>query len=185
MGDPHLRERQLASYLDRALDPAEQSAIEVHLESCDDCRAELRAAAQLTTTVPVFRRRWLVAAAAAAAAVALVVFAPGRKPANEVVRGPSEGEGVSRVQVVTPIQGSRLPRPSLQLTWHPARGAELYRVTLTDAGGATLWTDSTSDTTVTPGARLEPGRTYYWVVDALLADGRSATTGNVGFSVTP
>src|SRR5262245_55507337 len=108
MGDAHLTDRQLASYLDRALPPAERSAVEIHLEACDECRAELRAAARLATTVPAPRHRWLAAVAAAAAVVAFMVFAPSRRPAGDVVRAPSDGEGVPTLQVVTPAEGSRV-----------------------------------------------------------------------------
>ena len=51
---PHPR-AQLSAYLDGALSPAERSAVEAHLGSCDDCRArlaELRGTARLIAALP-------------------------------------------------------------------------------------------------------------------------------------
>ena len=51
---PHPR-AQLSAYLDGALSPAERSAVDGHLASCDDCRArlgELRATASLIASLP-------------------------------------------------------------------------------------------------------------------------------------
>jgi len=186
MSDAHLTELQVASYLDQALSAAERAGVEEHLEQCDACRGELVDAARIADTVPAPKRRWLLAGAAAAAAViGIVLLVPGRKPAGDVIRGPNDGEGVPSVTAVTPASGALVSAASLRLTWRPIPTAELYRVTVTDAGGAPVWSDSTSDTSAVPPAALVPGRTYYWVVDALLADGRSATTGSVGFTVAP
>ena len=184
MTDAHLTERQLASYLDRALDSRERSLVEAHLEGCDECRDELLEASGIAATAPVPRRRWVVAAAAAAAVAAVVLLLPTRRPGGEVIRGPDDGEGVPGVQPVSPAQGGQVPQSAVRLTWRRAPAAELYRITVTDAAGAPVWSDSTSDTTLAPQATLRPGK-YYWVVDALLADGRAATTGNLGFTVVP
>lgn len=51
---PHPR-AQLSAYLDGALPPAERTAVDAHLASCDDCRArlgELRATARLIASLP-------------------------------------------------------------------------------------------------------------------------------------
>ena len=51
---PHPR-AQLSAYLDGALSPAERSAVDAHLASCDDCRArlaELRATAHVIAALP-------------------------------------------------------------------------------------------------------------------------------------
>jgi hypothetical protein len=186
MSDAHLTERQVAGYLDQALGAVERTGVEEHLEQCDACRSELLDAARIADTLPAPRRRWLLAGAAAAAAViGIVLLMPGRKPAGDVIRGPNDGEGVPHMTAVIPASDARVSAGSLRLVWRAVATAELYRVTVTDAGGAPVWSDSTSDTAATPRATLTPGRTYYWVVDALLSDGRSATTGSVGFTVAP
>jgi len=52
-GEPHLAERDLAGYLDGAMDPAGRRRIEAHLVRCDACLDELVSALlQLRRRVP-------------------------------------------------------------------------------------------------------------------------------------
>jgi hypothetical protein len=50
-----------------------------------------------------------------------------------------------------------------------------------------VWTESTSDTTLAPraAAKLSRGGSYFWYVDALGPDGRSATTGVQRIQISP
>jgi anti-sigma factor RsiW len=176
----HLTEAQVSAYLDRALEPAERSAVEQHLAACPECRQEAVESGRLAHG---FRRRpvWAVGAGlAAAAAVFIALGTPARPPAEPpIVRAPGTGEGVPEVQVAAPLSGGSLP-PGGALTWHPVAGASVYHVGVTDPAGRPVWADTTADTAV--AAPLQPGR-YFWYVDALLGDGRSATTGSIEVTV--
>jgi hypothetical protein len=69
--------------------------------------------------------------------------------------------------------------------WHAGDAGSRFKLTLVDEQGATLWSVDTGDTVVTPphDVFLAPGRTYFWYVDALGADGRSMTSGAHRFTV--
>lgn len=75
----------------------------------------------------------------------------------------------------------------LRFVWRSAGPAATYRLTLTDPSGAPVWTSSAPDTAVVLAetVKLEGGRAYFWYVDALLPDGRSATTGVQQFRTSP
>jgi hypothetical protein len=80
---------------------------------------------------------------------------------------------------VSPPNDAAVAPDAVTFVWHAAGPDAHYRLTLTEPNGRTAWTAETSDTMlrVPPGIALARDRTYYWYVDALLPDGRSATTG--------
>lgn len=69
----HLRDDELAAFLDGRLSTAERSRVEAHIDICNTCRAELvdvgRAVGQrgvgARVATPLSRRWWIPAAAAA------------------------------------------------------------------------------------------------------------------------
>ena len=79
----------------------------------------------------------------------------------------------------------RLPLSDLELRWEPIAGQPLYRVTVTDRDGAPVWTHDTEEgaARIPATAGLRPGESYFWYVDAIREDGRSATTGVRRFTV--
>ena len=78
------------------------------------------------------------------------------------------------VTTVSPPEGATI-EASPTFTWRPVAGASAYRISITRADGDSVWAASVSDTAVrAPEGTLTQGSgTYFWYVDALLADGRS------------
>lgn len=194
--DPdHTSAAQVSAYLERTLPGADRTRVEAHLAECGECRREVVEISRLLRARP--RRlaigRW-AAAAGIAATLVLVVgrlpsgpTTPAVQPPGAVQRsgGPEEGPELS---AWGPTEGVSISRDSLVLAWKPdARGSARYRLTLSNAEGAVLWTASTSDTMLIPPPSLilPGGRTYYWYTDALLPDGRSLSTGVQEFRLVP
>lgn len=186
----HLSDEVLAAFIDRGLSAEDRGIAEAHLAACRDCRLELAAATRLATSrdTPVAARRssvslWTVAAAAAV--VLAVAISLGRRggidQSRPVERAAPAG---AAVDVVAPRSTPATTRDALRFVWRDA-GDAAYRVTVTDATGATLWSATTRDTAIVPPANvtLDAGRTYYWSVDALKADGSSLTSGSTPFTL--
>ena len=185
MTEDHPGPAELAAYLDGGLSGAERVELEEHLSVCSACCHELIEVQRLRRQ-PVHRRpAWLAGTAAAAAVVvALLVGQPWA-----VLQEPGAGESASiersstverpSVEAVTPTEGAVVSRAAIALVWRPAgSGSPLYEVSVTTVAGDSVWATSTRDTVqVLPADLLEPDQTYLWYVDALLRDGRPATTG--------
>jgi hypothetical protein len=177
----------LAAYIDRRLPDEARQKVAEHLIGCTDCRDSVSGVSRLAG-VEARRSRTIavVTAASGLAAVLVLVALPGGD-AEQVSRGPAiereAGAGTAAtIRVWSPVRalpGSRAPAGSALLAWSPVAPGAQYRITLTDAAGDELWTESTADTTarfpesVAPSADAD----YFWVVDALLPDGGTATTG--------
>ena len=172
----HLGSRDVAAYVDRALNPAERDAIEAHLSECADCRDEVVQVSRLRRVLNS-RRRWLFAAPVAAAAVLAVMLLPSRTPDEPVLR--DGGEPVLAVTIVAPADSA--PAPSggtkISFTWRSMDSVVSYRFAITDASGDVVWSATSTDTTARLPAsiHLQPGN-YFWYVDALLPDGRSVAS---------
>lgn len=189
----HLTGAVIAGYLDGALSEHERSAAETHLADCDSCRADTIAAGRVARSHRSARpqRRWLMAPLAAAVAT-LLVFAPARSPLRDEGASTRLREESARVTERTPAiaalhptDGSLHSASPSRFTWASAGPDAIYRLTLSDAAGRTVWATAAGDTVVAmpPGQVLVPG-TYYWYVDVQGADGRSSTTGARSFTVT-
>jgi putative zinc finger protein len=183
----HLESGEVASYLDRALSPAEQAQVETHLADCAECRGEVIAVSRLRHTRS--RPRWLILGpAVAAAAIALFLFArPAETPAPGTVLREGEEPPRATVALVAPAEGAAIPTRSPTFTWRSIGAGVSYRLTLTDERGDVVWTATSSDTTghAPSDVRLQAGRQYFWYVDALLPDGRSVTSGARQFTARP
>lgn len=185
--DPHLTPAQVAAYLDRLLGAREREQVESHLSGCPSCRGEVVEVARVRRPGP--RRRWYVAAAAAAA-IAVLGIALGRsgpnEPANTVTRG-RPSEGIAQFAIVSPAYGATVPAVAAEFVWRSVATEATYRLTVTDASGGPVWTGATGDTAlaVPDSVQLQPGETYFWYIDALLPDGRSASTGVKEFRTAP
>jgi len=160
----HLQSWEVAAFLDRSLSAAEQSRIEAHLADCEECRTEVVEVADLVRTQPL-RRRWYLSVGLAAAAVLLVVTATiplwrqgeeSREPVITLAPAPHLLAPVDRVALVDTLR------------WTSVARADRYRVRLFDANGALLFEQSTTDTLLALPASttLQPGATYYWMVEA-------------------
>lgn len=160
--------------------------IVAHLARCEDCRYEVREVSRLVRPHPARHARF-VALAAAAAGVVLAAWLGLRsaKPEVDQERTSTRTTTPGVVSLVGPL-GPVTRGASPDFTWHAARGAVEYRLTLLDAGGVVIWSTMTVDTVATLPVEtsLVSGPAYYWFVDVLLADGSSATSGAREFRVT-
>ena len=185
----HLRDSELAAFLDGGLSPSERHRVEAHIDICNVCRAELvevgRAIEQPdrqanVATVPRSRRWWIPAAAAAGIVAILVVprlttrppATDGQTRAARVV----DAEGQRHIDVISPADDVTLPVSQMAFAWH-AVAADVYRISLLTQTGDSIWAQETTDTTATvpTTVSLTPGRAYFWRVDAL-GNGIVATT---------
>lgn len=174
----HLESRDVAAYVDRALDPAERDSIEAHLADCTECRNEIIQVTRLRRVAGVRRKWWFVIPAAAAAVLAIVLL-PSKEPGGPVLRdGPPELGPALILVVPTDSALSTLSGPPTSFTWRSLDSVVSYRVTIADDSGDVVWTATSGDTAVQMPAsiRLRLDRRYFWFVDALLPDGRSVAS---------
>lgn len=185
----HLREAELAAFLDGGLAAAQRERVEAHIDICDGCRAELvdigraierRGVRAKGTATPLSRRWWIPAAAAAGIMAVLIVPRLAMRP--RVAADPTravrvaDGEGQRRIDLIAPADDVTVPAAQLVFTWH-AVPADVYRVSLLTGSGDSIWAKETTDTTAGLPATvtLSPGGAYFWRVDAV-ANGIVATT---------
>ena len=176
-GDGHLDDLDLAIYLDGGLDRSERARVEGHLAGCPQCRHEMVESRRL-----IRAGRWspLVVAAGGLAAAALIMVALTPALRTRPAQGPSplRGAQLSRAVVAYgPIAETTDPSP--RFIWEATRDAQSYRLTVSRQDGSMLWASSGRDTTraLPDSVPLMAGTTYWWVVDALLADGSTRSTG--------
>jgi hypothetical protein len=184
----HLTPEDLAAYLGGSMAPGESLQVEGHLSACRSCRHEMVNGRRLLRSRPR-ERPWLVGAAAAAAVAMLLLRSVGTVgPGEDVVR--SEGAATEipsrRIGVVTPVEGGKVA-PGDAFVWHAEPDEPLYRVTIADASGRSLWTGDTADTTfqLPTDLPLAQGERYFWFVDALSSKARSLTSGTYSFQMAP
>lgn len=190
-GASHLSSEVVAAYLARALSRDERAEVENHLDRCPECRSEVASAAELVHSHRRRRRLATVVPALGVAAAIILIFGlprPSETPSASAFRGveeQAEREGVATIEVIGPRDGAVLAPNALVLHWRPIDGRPLYRVTVTDEDGAPVWTSTTEETRARPpeSLRLRPGGSYFWYVDAIQEDGRSATTGVRRFTI--
>ncbi len=184
--DPHLEADLIAAYVDGRAGRADAATVEAHLAECADCRREVIDVRRLLSGRT---RRWgWSAAVLAAAAVLLLVVGGPDGPHPPVGSSTRSGRTASLAPaILAPVDGATLPGSAARFVWRSVSGSAAYRLTLTDDRGDMVWTTEGTDTSVAPPptVRLSGGRTYYWSVDVLLRDGRSATTGFHGFRIVP
>jgi Putative zinc-finger len=187
----HPDTEDIAAYLNRSLPSAAHSDLEAHLASCRSCRREVISARRLVQAASL-RSRWpMIVPAAVAALLALtlagraVLVPTVHRPG---VRGPAAAAGTEKVPTIpafSPPEGRSVPVGTVRFTWGGQLDQPLYRLTLTDGSGKALWVRDTGDTTlaVLADVALAPGRTYFWYVDALDANGEALTTGTRRFVI--
>jgi anti-sigma factor RsiW len=193
----HPTDEHVAGYLDGVLPSSERAPLEAHLAGCEYCRARLALAVNAlreSSRARSFRagRRIAVVGLAAAAALAGVLLLsrsamrPGPPPAE--IRAPEPEAGTPPLLVVEPVPGSTVSKAALRFVWKGIGADVLYQVTVSAADGRTLWSTRSADTLAVPtGAlrrELQPGQSYFWRVDALLANLRSVTSGDRRFEVS-
>jgi hypothetical protein len=180
----HVKDLEIAAYLDRGLAPAQVDRIEDHLSRCAECRENVVKTQELVARShrPRFIYGGLIVAAAAA--VALVAVPSVRDVMRpDVVRSSDVGAGSNTIVAYGPIGEVRGP---LHFVWGAAAGALSYRLTVSRVDGPEVWSASVSDTTATlpSESQLQSGASYVWVVDAILRDGGTRSTGLHEFGLT-
>jgi len=192
-GEMHVDDLELAAFVDGGLDAEARRKVEAHLLDCEDCRSLVAGAGTALTTAARRPRRsifWVGAAAAAAAVVLLIVPGPeGGLPTSRTrdveVVGPA-GVGFAPE---APPDGALVRADTLSFSWTHAGDQATYQITVSTEAGAIVWSVRTTDTSLalpaTVGGQLETGQSYYWQVDAVLPDLRSASTGPRRFTLAP
>lgn len=177
--DPELG-KLIGSYELGLLSDEERKRFEDHVLTCDECVKDLYRMAPVAQGMlqrrASRRRNWMLLAASLVVVV-VGLYAVVREPApDERLRGTEGGT----VVLFEPIGEVPLPE---RLDWKPVPLASHYEVTIETTTGETLWREEVDVPPVTlPAevvARMEPGGTYFWRVEAVAADGtrwRSDTT---------
>jgi len=172
----HLSPEALAGYLDDDLPGEEQRQVELHLAACAECRDEL---AELRRLQLGRRRQWVMVLvpAAAAAAVLLAIALPRQAETPSDIRAGPTAEPT--LAIVSPVPSDEIAPGPIAFTWRSAGPGASYTFTLQEADGRVVWTSTVADTVaVLPDSvAFSPGLTWFWLVDALLPDGRSLSTG--------
>lgn len=171
-----MNEMEIAGYLDRGLSDADRDRIEDHLVDCSECRHNVAEAQQLIQRVRRPRRFAAIGGLLAIAAVALFVVRP--QFSNHEVPLERSASSESAPLVAYGPLGETVQIP-VRFVWSSAPDAVSYRVTLSSAEGATVWSESRADTTaiLPDSVTLRPGARYTWVTDAILSDGSTRSTG--------
>jgi len=179
----HLTPEELGAYLSNSLTDADRASVERHLAACDECRSELiegqRAIATASSARPA-RRSGIYAIGLAAAAVVAFAF----WPRSDVTRDQATIErntnppDAGTVTIVSPAPSAEIADSGAAFVWRHNDGSS-YKITVTDAAGRPLWSETTADTTAVPPSSLSlaRGEQFFWYVDALKSDGSSVTSG--------
>lgn len=184
----HIGEDELAAYLDRMLSEADRRRVEAHLSACDECRAEVITSREAVASAPSLKsssfRSWRVIAGAVAAAAVIVATSTITRSRTDQVVERDTNIAVSAVKVARPADGSALGADRI-VTWHTFAPNTSYRITIADQGAQPIYSTTVRDTsTVIPqSVALVTGRKYFWYVDAIRADGTTATSGLKSFTV--
>lgn len=182
-----MKDVEMAAYLDRRLSGTDRELAEAHLADCAECREELAQSYLLLKRLRRPRRLAIGGLVAAIAATLLLILRPGimpwASPADDFqLRGDGDGAAIVAYGPIGETQAS-----PVQFVWGAESTAISYRLTLTSTDGTTIWSRSAADTTVAlpDSIALLAGERYRWVVDALLEDGATRSTGLREFRVAP
>ncbi len=174
-----MNELEIASYLDRGLSAADRDRIENHLSECEECRASVTEAQQLVGQIRRPRRFVAIGGVvAAAAAVTMLLVRPDTVKRNgPVERAGSSSSALSSLNAYSPL-GERSSRRG-EFVWSSAPDVVSYRLTVGKSDGSTIWSSSGTDTMVVmpDSIHLDARQGYVWIVDAILGDGSTRSTG--------
>jgi hypothetical protein len=172
---PHLEPDVVAAYVERRLSSDALASAEQHLAVCATCRREV---AQIVKVLrPPAARRLPALGLAAAAVLVIAVLLVGDDPGDVDTPPVRNGATSPGLQVVAP--DSMVSSVSPVFIWRSLEPATRYEFSLADEAGGRIFFLSLSDTVLSlpDSVRLQQGRIYQWLVDALRPDGRSTTTG--------
>jgi hypothetical protein len=191
MTGQHLSPQEVAAYLDGQLDSASRRETDEHLAACFECRSEVAQAARLVDSIANTgaarrqSRHGLWAVALAAAVLVLAIALPTGRRTGRDTSPVQRGTDTDRPALAVVSPGSvDIARDGLTFIWRSASDAT-YRVLVTGADGAEIWSATTRDTTISVPRTvpLQQGESYIWSVDALRTDGSSLTSGPIRFGI--
>jgi len=180
----HPSDERMAAYLDGRLSGTERDSFVDHLTDCPTCRSEVRGARAANRWAPGTSRMPRLAIFGALAAALVFTLVPLQRqfsrrfdPESGVERR-TPTDAIPRIDALAPTGDRAHNARDLTFIWRAeSRDAE-YRLSLQDLAGRLVWSISTSDTTLALPSDLElSAGSYFWTVDVLRADGRTATTG--------
>ncbi len=178
--DGHLEPREVAAYIDRAVDDAARTAIEAHLAGCAECRVELVEASRAVATLPSRKAARIWVPAAAAAVLIAIVLPIGLRESGTHRESPVTA-------TVAPVASAPVGRvdSATALVWSSVPHADRYRARIFDGDGVVIWEHETTDTVVAvpASAALRPSRPYFWRVYAQIGFDRTAASELTEFSV--
>jgi len=186
----HPRSEDVAAYVERVLPEPERLRMEAHLAACERCRTEIAELKLFFRRERARRSAWVALPIGAVAAAMLVLAvwpsAVGDGP-HRFRDGVETGSGMPVIEVIAPTPRGVLAGDRVEFTWQALGDDIFYRVTVAAESGELIWHGESHDTTlaVPPGIEFASGGTYHWFVDALLPDGREATSGVRQFQVEP
>jgi anti-sigma factor RsiW len=181
----HLDPADLAGFVDGLLPAADRARIESHVADCDECRAEIVAVARLVAK-PARRRVWYIPAAAVAAAAALMLVM--LRPAPDDRRAPVTREPMISATVAPSALAPRgVTSAAKTLVWTSVPHADVYRITLFDDAGRSLWETQTADTVAAIPATIPllAHASYFWKVEAQTGWNRWVASDLIEFSIGP
>jgi hypothetical protein len=183
----HMTELEIASYLDRRLSLADRDRAEAHMAECAICRDEIVRTRMLTQRIERPKQFLVSGGVIAAAAAILIVAFPTLRQRHVFQTGEKQRAVASPTSLIAYGPIGETSAKSVRFAWSASTGAASYRLTLSGENGIPLWTESAVDTSLTLPAtiRLHPQSRYYWIVDALLANGTTRSTGLREFQTMP
>lgn len=164
----HLEAGRISAYVDSTLDPSLRPELEAHLADCARCRREVVEVSRLVRTLPR-RPSWQIIGPIAAAAVLLIAVGVWQLGPDQASNGPVLRESaITTALAPVPVAPVGQVARADSISWTSVPGADRYRLTLFDVGGAVVWETEGADTTsIVPAAvRLEQGQSYFWKVEA-------------------
>ena len=180
----HLAAHELASFIDGTSTPAVRARVEAHLSDCDECCAEVIAVSRLTRIRSPGRRWYVPAVAAAAAAIFLIVV--GRQLSIGTAPPAISREPVIATTVAPTVVAPRgVIAGAPRLVWTTVPRADLYRITLFDNAGGSIWEWQTRDTSAALPAsvHLANHASYYWRIEAQTGWNRWVASDLTEFSI--
>src|SRR5687767_4315078 len=187
MGD-HPSSEDVAAYLSDGLDSEARVAFEAHIAECRTCRTEISSARRLLASGPSRKHQWIVPwAVAAVAAIAFFSISTPWRVRDEPTRAANRASsgGAVKLDIVSPSDEAIVTGIPV-FTWRADGSDALYRFSITDRGGTSIWSHETRDTTISlpPDISLEPKREYLWNVDAIDTEGSTVTSRTHRFRVS-
>jgi hypothetical protein len=117
------------------------------------------------------RQPYVLTSLALAAAVMIVAIPSIRSAFAPKTEEPSRNVSQGAILLLPPTEAT--PASSRKFEWHSVRGAQDYVVEILTAGGTSVFSTRTADTTITLPAnvRIEASTEYRWWVVSELSDG--------------